>query len=172
MTDKQAKKKAVAKPASHPKYSVMITAAVGASKSRTGSSRQAISKYIKGEYTVGDNFDTQVKLALKRMVIAKELIQVKGAGASGSFKLPAKGKPAEKKETKTPTKKAVAKPKKTTKVVAKKATPKKKAAAKKTTTAKRRPPVMKKVAATHTPSKSKAKPKTKKTAAKKAKGKK
>ena len=42
-------KKAAAKPkkpASHPKYSEMIAAALGALKERSGSSRQAILRYI------------------------------------------------------------------------------------------------------------------------------
>ena len=39
---------------SHPKYSVMITEAMKALKSRTGSSRTALLKHIKGVHDVGD----------------------------------------------------------------------------------------------------------------------
>merc|ERR1712050_348750 len=133
---KPAKKAAAKKPAEHPKYIEMISSAITALKERSGSSRQAIVKYIKAHYKVGDNVGTHVKLALKRGVVSGLLSQVKGAGASGSFKLvkkaeqkkkakkpagkkPAAKKPAAKKAGKKPAKKAAKK------------TPKKKGAAKK-----------------------------------------
>jgi len=75
------------KPASHPKYSEMIKAAVQNDKTRGGASRQSIQKYIKSTYKVGDHSDVQIKLALKRMVEAEVLRHTKGHGASGSFKL-------------------------------------------------------------------------------------
>ena len=46
-------KKVAKKPATkpdHPTYKVMVAAAVAALKDRKGSSRQAITKYIKGNY--------------------------------------------------------------------------------------------------------------------------
>ena len=147
-------KKAVAKkPSEHPKYSEMIAAAIGALKERNGSSRQAISKYIKTHYKVGDNTDVHVRMALKRGVASGKLSQVKGTGASGSFKLkkkeaPVKTKPAAKKpstpkkaasksKVKKVAKKSPAKPKKT-------ATPKKKSAAKpKKSTPKKKSPAKK-----------------------------
>merc|ERR1712142_321074 len=82
---KKAEKKVAKKPADHPKYSEMIAAAIGALKERSGSSRQAIVKYIAANYKVGDGAGTHVKLALKRGVTSGALKQVKGAGASGSF---------------------------------------------------------------------------------------
>ena len=115
------KKSAPKKPAEHPKYIDMISAAITALKDRTGSSRQAIVKYIKANYKVGDGCDVHVKMALKRGVASGALAQPKGVGASGSFKLVKKA--AEKKPAKKP---AVAK-----KPAAKKSTPKKKPAAKK-----------------------------------------
>ena len=136
---KKAKKAAPKKPADHPKYIEMIEAAISALKERTGSSRQAIVKYVKANYKVGDNCDVHIKQALKRGVASGVLKQPKGVGASGSFKLAEKAKakkPAKKPSAKKPAakkpaaKKAVKKtPKK--KAAAKKATPKKKAAAKK-----------------------------------------
>lgn len=75
------------KPADHPKYLDMIKVAIQSLKERNGSSRQAIIKYIKANYKVIDTCDTHVKLALKRGVIKEELHQVKGTGASGSFKV-------------------------------------------------------------------------------------
>ena len=142
------KKAAPKKPAEHPKYAEMIAAAVAALKERTGSSRQAILKYIQANYKVGDNptaINARLKTALKAGVKAGTLKQSKGAGASGSFKLgekkkeakkpkakkpksPKKAKKPAKKAAKSPVKKA-AKPKKATKSPAKKAA--KKPAAKK-----------------------------------------
>jgi hypothetical protein len=136
-TPKPAAKKP-AKPAEHPKYIDMIVAAITSLKERNGSSRQAILKYIKGNYKVGEGADVHVKLALKRGVTSGALTQTKGSGASGSFKAakpvaekkPAK-KPAKKPtKPKTAAKKPAAKPKKKTK------SPKKKAAGKKTQTKK------------------------------------
>lgn len=132
------KKAAPKKPADHPKYSDMISAAIAALKERTGSSRQAIVKYIVANYKVSESAGTHVKLALKRGVASGQLKQVKGAGASGSFKnvekakpkpkKPAAKKPAAKKAKKPAAKKPAAKkatPKKAKKPAAKKATPKK-----------------------------------------------
>ena len=120
---------------SHPKYAEMISSAILTLKERGGSSRQAIGKYIKANYKVGDNVDSQLKLNLKRMVAKGTLAQAKGKGASGSFKLvkaaaPAKKKPSAKKAKKPAAKKvkkaAVKKPaKKSPKKAAKKATKKK-----------------------------------------------
>merc|ERR1712038_440381 len=98
MSDAPAKKAAAKKkaPAAHPKFSEMIAAAIQALKERNGSSRQAILKYIKANYKVGDNAGVHLKLALKRGVAAGQLKQVKGTGASGSFKNAEKPKVAKK----------------------------------------------------------------------------
>ena len=137
---KKVKKAAPKKPADHPKYIEMISAAIAALKERSGSSRQAIIKYVKANYKVGDSCDTHVKMALKRGVAAGALKQVKGVGASGSFKLaekakakkPAAKKPAAKKPAaKKPSAKKATKKTPKKKAAAKKATPKKKTAAKK-----------------------------------------
>merc|ERR1712002_329738 len=136
MADAAAKKKAKApkKPSTHPKYSVMIAAAIGALKERTGSSRQAILKYIIANNKVGDEKTAAVhlKLALKRGVASGALKQVKGVGASGSFKLVKAEKPAAKPKkaaAKKPAAKKAAKKPAAKKPVAKKAA--KKPAAKK-----------------------------------------
>ncbi|XP_028670084.2 histone H1.0-B-like [Erpetoichthys calabaricus] len=84
---KAKKGKGAKRSASTPKYADMIKAAIHAEKNRTGSSRQAIQKYIKGNFKVGDNADSQIKLALKRLVTTGTLRHTKGMGASGSFKL-------------------------------------------------------------------------------------
>jgi len=132
---KAPKKKSAAKKAApaHPKFSVMIVEALKALKSRKGTSRQQLESYIKANYKVGES-STHLKLALKRLVADKSVIQVKGVGFNGSFKLavaPKVKKPAAKKPA---AKKPAAK-----KTTAKKATPKKaakKPAAKKSATKK------------------------------------
>ena len=120
--------KKAAKPkvvASHPKYAVMVAAGVGALKERSGSSRQAILKYIISNYSVGKDeriINRKLKVALRAGVRDGDLKQTKGTGASGSFRLGEKAKAA-------PKKAAVAKKPKA--AVAKKAKSPKKAAAKK-----------------------------------------
>ena len=85
------KKVKTKKTVTHPKYFIMISEAIEALKERSGSSRQAIVKYIVSNYKIDEKTaNTQVKLSLKREVESGSLKQVKGIGASGSFKL-AKG---------------------------------------------------------------------------------
>merc|ERR1712178_158326 len=116
-TKKASKPKA---PAAHPKYSVMIAAAITALKDRTGSSRQAILKYICANYKVdAAKAAVQVRLALKRGV-------AKGAG---SYKVVKAEKPKKVKKAKKPKAKKPKKVKKAKKPAAKKAA--KKPAAKK-----------------------------------------
>ncbi|KAM9247121.1 histone H1.0 [Leptosomus discolor] len=79
--------RAARRPAAHPTYSDMIVAAIRAEKSRSGSSRQAIQKYVKSHYHVGQNADIQIKLSIRRLLAAGILKQTKGVGASGSFRL-------------------------------------------------------------------------------------
>merc|ERR1711956_131831 len=78
----KAKKPAV-KPA-HPPYAVMVAAAITALKERGGSSRKAILKYIVANNNIADAAKAQVrvKLAVRKMLAAKKVIQVKA-----SFKL-------------------------------------------------------------------------------------
>lgn len=170
-TKKVAKAKAKAPPA-HPKYVDMITEAISSLKERNGSSRQAIVKYIKANHPVGTSADTHIKAALKRAVTSNVLVQTKGAGASGSFKVAAKAKAPKKKpaakKPKTPKKAAAAK-----KPAAKKAkkTPKKAAAAKKPAAKKsavKKPAAKKPAAKKPAAKKPAAKKSAKKPAAKKA----
>ncbi|XP_060884279.1 histone H1.0-B [Labrus mixtus] len=100
------------KPASHPKYSEMIVAAIVHDGGRSGASRQSIQKYVRKNYKVGDNVDVQIKLSLKRMVASGVLRHTKGIGASGSFRL---AKPEDSKKPAKVTAAAAAKPKKATK---------------------------------------------------------
>ncbi|XP_068740949.1 histone H1-delta-like [Montipora capricornis] len=158
------------KPADHPPYLDMIKAAISALKERGGSSRQAIEKYIKSNYKVGE-VGSHLKMALKRGAASGKLLHTKGVGASGSFKLP-KVEKKEKKPKKPAAKKPVAKAKKPAakKPVAKKAkkSPKKPAAKKpagKKAAAKK--PAAKKAAAKKPAAKKAAKKPVKKPAAKK-----
>ena len=104
-------------PPAHPKYSEMVAAAVGSLKERGGSSRQAILKYIKATYKVGDSaqVNAHLKMALRTGVTNGALKQSKGTGAAGSFKLGEKPKvkDVKPKAAKKITKPKVAKPKKT-----------------------------------------------------------
>ncbi|KAI8508200.1 hypothetical protein Bbelb_144400 [Branchiostoma belcheri] len=135
---KASKPKAAPKaPAAHPPTTAMITAAVEALKDRTGSSVPAIKKYIAANY----KFDVEkkahfIKRALKALVEKGTLLQVKGTGASGSFKINVAAKKAAEKAAKKAAKKPAKKPaaKKATKP---KATKPKKPKAKKAATPKK-----------------------------------
>merc|ERR1712046_350071 len=123
-----APKKAKA-PAAHPKYSVMIAAAITSLKDRTGSSRQAILKYICANYKVdAAKAAVQVRIALKRGVAkgALKMARASGKGA-GSYKVVKVEKP---KKAKKPKKPKAKKPKKAKKVAKKPAAKKPKKAAK------------------------------------------
>merc|ERR1712147_605392 len=125
-------KKAPKAPAAHPKYSVMIAAAITALKDRTGSSRQAILKYICANYRVDAvKAAVQVRTALKRGVAkgALKLARAYGKGA-GSYKVVKVEKPKKVKKAKKPKAKKVKKVKKAKKPAAKKAKKPKKAAKK------------------------------------------
>ena len=162
------KKAAPKKPAEHPKYIDMIAAAVIALKERNGSSRQAIIKYIRANYKVGDNAEVHVKLALKRGVASGALSQPKGTGASGSFKVVKKTEPKKKPAAKKPAAKKPAAKKPAAKKAKKSATPKKKTAPKKKpSSAKKTKKPAKKAAAKKPAAKKTPKKKTAKKAAKK-----
>lgn len=101
---KKVTKKVVKKPSAHPAYGDMVRKAVMEMKDRKGSSRQAIIKYIRANFKISatENVESYVRRSLVAAIKAGRLIHTKGAGASGSFKLPEK----EKKAKKTPVKKA------------------------------------------------------------------
>lgn len=87
MSAKSTQKKASKQPAEHPKYAEMIIQALHALKDRNGSSRQALDKYVKNHFKVGDKASHFIKMALKRGVENGQFINTKGSGASGSFKV-------------------------------------------------------------------------------------
>jgi len=113
------------KAQSHPPFFEMITQAIRNLNDRGGSSRQAILKFITANYKVEPKSGNQhVKVGLKNAVKAGTLKQVKGVGASGSFKLSDALKSKEKLKVKAETK-----PTKSAKKMTKKKTPAKKVTA-------------------------------------------
>ena len=166
----KAKKAAKAKkPATHPKYSEMITSSIKALKSRTGCSKAAILKYINSNYNMGstnpNSVNAHLKAALKQGLSKGTLKQAKGTGVSGSFKLSDAAKKTPAKKAKKPKAAKPKKPKAAKKPAAKK-TAAKKPAAKKAKTPKKAAAKPKKAAAK--PKKAAAKPKKAKTPTKKA----
>ena len=115
--------------ASHPKYLDMITNAIKALAEKSGSSRQAVNKYIVREYKLTENNHHRAMLnkALKSGSGPKgPLVHNKGKGAAGSFKLrpvAAKPKTAAKKPVKKPAAKKSPKSKTPAKKPAKPAAP-------------------------------------------------
>lgn len=182
-TKKTTKPKVAKKEPTHPKYSEMVISAITALKERTGSSRQAILKYIIATYNLDEKVaTTHVRRALVQGVVKGLLKQVKGTGANGSFRVvkqkPEPKKPkktVEKKAAKKPTKKDATKSKKvkkpTTKKSAEKKATTKKATAKKPAAKKpaAKKPAAKKAPAKKAPAKKPAskKPNAKKPATKK-----
>ncbi|KAG2469611.1 H1 protein, partial [Polypterus senegalus] len=171
--NKTPKKKSSAKPKkSGPSVSDLIVKAVSASNERSGLSLAGLKKALAaGGYDVEKN-NSRVKLAVKSLVGKGTLVQTKGTGASGSFKINKKRTEAKEKAAKKKTSPKAKKP------VAKKPAAKKpkKAAAKKPVAVKKSPKKAKKPAAakkaTKSPKKAKpaaAKPKKPAKTAKKAK---
>ena len=156
------------KPAAHPPVASMVTAAIKNLKDRKGSSLAAIKKYISANYKCDvAKLAPFIRKFLKKAVADGKLTQVKGTGASGSFKVAASAK-AEK-----PKKKAVKKPKKPAAKKAKKPAGEKKSkkpAAKKAKSPKKaaKPKKAKTPKKAAKPKKAKTPKKAKKPAAKKA----
>ncbi|XP_015108288.1 histone H1 [Diachasma alloeum] len=75
----------------HPSTADMVNTAVKTLAERNGSSLQAIKKYIAANYKIDTTKAALfIKKYLKSAVAAGTLVQTKGSGASGSFKLPVK----------------------------------------------------------------------------------
>lgn len=165
MSVKSTQKKASKQPAEHPKYAEMIIQALHALKDRNGSSRQAVDKYVKNHFKVGDKASHFIKMALKRGVENGQFINTKGSGASGSFKVNKevkKAKTAKDPAKKTKTADPANKPK-IKKVAAKEKTARKpaektkKSPGKKVSSSKKKTPLVPKKTATKKPLPKKAK---------------
>ncbi|XP_074035439.1 histone H1-like [Leptinotarsa decemlineata] len=171
---------------SHPPTSEMVNNAIKGLKERGGSSLQAIKKYIAANYKAdAEKVAPFIKKYLKSAVASGSLVQTKGKGASGSFKLAsassgsAKPSATEKKTSgtavrrpkKPPVKRVAGEKAKTGKKAAaspkgKKASPEKKAAAAakpKKVTAEDKKTVASKVSSATSASKTKSPSKAKKT---------
>ncbi|XP_015610364.1 histone H1 [Cephus cinctus] len=128
-------KKPRSKP-THPKTADMVISAIENLKDRSGSSLQAIKKYVVTTYKVDVEKQAPfIKKYIKTAVASGALVQTKGKGAAGSFKLSSgklevpKSKALKASVKSSATKKPVAK-----KTIAKKASPVKKAPVKKPVT--------------------------------------
>ena len=83
----------------HPKFNEMVVSAISSLKERKGSSRAAILKYISANYKLGTNdkkINSNLKTCLRNGVSNGLLNQVKGIGATGSFKVAVQPKPVKK----------------------------------------------------------------------------
>uniref|UniRef100_A0A673BBD4 Histone H1 n=1 Tax=Sphaeramia orbicularis TaxID=375764 RepID=A0A673BBD4_9TELE len=84
---KAAKKKASKPKMAGPSVGDLILKAVSASKERSGVSLATLKKALAaGGYDVDKN-KARVKTAVKKLVLKGALVQTKGTGASGSFKM-------------------------------------------------------------------------------------
>lgn len=152
-----------AKP-SHPPTSEMVNNAIKGLKERGGSSLQAIKKYVAANYKVdAEKVAPFIKKYLKSAVVGGALVQTKGKGASGSFKLASAAGAGEKKASAGKAKKSTAgKPSKPKSAAgAKKAAPKAKKE-KKAAAPKAKKPASEKKAAAPAVAKPKAPSKAKK----------
>ena len=167
---KKAKKTGAAagkRKASGPPVSELITKAVAASKERSGVSLAALKKALAAVgYDVEKN-NSRIKLGLKSLVSKGTLVQTKGTGASGSFKLNKKAASGEVKPSiakvpaKTRVTSAAKKPRKATGAAAKKGvkTPKKAkkpVVTKKSSKSPKKPKVVKAKKVVKSPAKAKA----------------
>ena len=103
-------KKSTKKSSDHPTYAVMISSAISTLKDRTGSSRQAITKFVCANYKVdADKAAPHLLRALKKGVQdgVFKMARQSGKGA-GSYKLVVKKKPTAKKAKSSTKSEAVA----------------------------------------------------------------
>ncbi|OXU32054.1 hypothetical protein TSAR_002859 [Trichomalopsis sarcophagae] len=85
---KKAPKTSVSRP-SHPPIAEMVNEAISSLDERKGSSLKAIKKYIGSVFVAADvkKIAVYIKKYLKTAVNNNVIVQTKGTGASGSFKL-------------------------------------------------------------------------------------
>ena len=99
-------KKAAAKPkkaADHAPVAEMVNSAITSLKERKGSSLAAIKKHVAANNKVDmDRIAPFIRRYLKKAVADGKLVQTKGTGASGSFKLAKKAEEPKKKPAKKP----------------------------------------------------------------------
>ncbi|XP_041037771.1 histone H1-like [Carcharodon carcharias] len=131
------KKAAPRSKATGPKLGEQILKIVAGCSDRKGMSLAAIKKALSGSGVDVGKLGSQIRLSIRRKMESGSLVQVKGQGASGSFKIPKKesqGKVGKKDKKPTAKKSLVKKPaakKVKTKKAAAKKSPARKVAAKK-----------------------------------------
>ncbi|XP_068187126.1 histone H1-like [Antennarius striatus] len=162
-TNPKKKKPTATKKPGGPPMSKLIKDVVGSCKDRRGMSMQSVKKALADKGVDTDKNNKRINVVLTRMVTNEALVQVKGLGASGSYKLP-KGEPAKKEKKEDKKKKPTAKKPVAKKPAAKKSPKKpaaKKSAAKPKKASAKKPavkkPAAKKVASRSTAAKSLAK---------------
>lgn len=88
------------KKSSHPKFIEMVIDGIKKLNERTGSSRQALLKYIIATYELDPKLANQhLKVALKNGIKNGQVKQSKGTGSNGSFKLGDEAKKSEAKKS-------------------------------------------------------------------------
>lgn len=93
----------------HPPTAQMVTKAIGDLKEKGGSSLSAIKKFISSTYKVdAQKLAPFIRKYLVSAVASGKLVQTKGKGAAGSFKLATKEKAPSKEKKVAPKKKAPA----------------------------------------------------------------
>lgn len=76
-TTEMAPKAAASEKPAHPKYEVMVADAIASLKERTGSSNQAITKFVEGKYKgLPDNWKKLMSVQVKRLVDSGKLVKV------------------------------------------------------------------------------------------------
>ncbi|XP_015127932.1 histone H1 [Diachasma alloeum] len=146
--------------ATHPSTADMVNTAVKTLAERNGSSLQAIKKYIAANYKIDTTKHALfIKKYLKSAVVAGTLVQTKGSGASGSFKLAVKKTDVPKPKPKAQAPKKEGLPKKAAKKT-EAAKPKAKKAASPKKAAVKKPAAEKKIAKPKEVAKAAAKPKS------------
>ncbi|XP_034950340.1 histone H1B, sperm-like [Chelonus insularis] len=90
---------------SHPSTATMVHAAISTLNDRQGSSIPSIMKFIESNYQVDiQKLKVHMKKYMKNAVAQELLVQTKGHGFTGSFKLPSKSKKVKSDPTKVETK--------------------------------------------------------------------
>ncbi|XP_067878394.1 histone H1-like [Heterodontus francisci] len=124
------KKAAPRKGSGGPKLGELILKTVAECSVRSGMSLQAIKKALRVKGVDVEKSKFQIKQSIKRLVAKDFLVQTKGTGASGTFKITKQEKKGNKTAKKSPGKKIVAKKVSSKKTAAKKVSSKKTAAKK------------------------------------------
>ena len=92
-------------PPAHPTYEVMVKAAIVSLKDRSGSSTQAIAKYLAATYKLPDGWKKVLSTQVKKMAASAKLLKVKNSFKLGEALIKAPKKVVKKKPPKQVVKK-------------------------------------------------------------------